>query len=269
MDTFAKELSLHASSLRAFAVSLTRRHAPADDLVQETMLKAWNKQESFELGTNMKAWLFTIMKNEFYSQMRKRGREVQDPDDVFTNGMAVSAGQYSHMDLLDLNTALKRLPKDQREAIVMVGAAGDSYEEAAEAAGCAVGTMKSRVSRARTTLKRILGENEKITGPQKHIWTERLKTLQRIPKEPKQPKTAFVFRRKFRSPTPPQVTHKVPLAIPPPAAVPQPIVIPSFFARVQPKQEQELLTFCGMEFEPLSRLMLSSGGEAQIYSIVE
>lgn len=157
---FKRELLATLPSLRAFAVSLSGRHDKADDLVQDTVMKAWAKQESFELGTNIKAWLFTILRNEFYSQMRKRGREVQDSDGLFTERMAVHPPQYGSMDLADFKKALDRLPDDQREAIVLIGASGFSYEEAAEICNCAIGTMKSRVSRARTRLQQDL----QVTG---------------------------------------------------------------------------------------------------------
>jgi len=158
--SFKRELLATLPSLRAFAFSLSGRHDKADDLVQDTIMKAWAKQESFEMGTNIKAWLFTILRNEFYSQMRKRGREVQDSDGLFTERMAVHPSQFGHMDLADFKKALDTLPDDQREAIVLIGASGFSYEEAAEICNCAVGTMKSRVSRARTRLQDLL----QITG---------------------------------------------------------------------------------------------------------
>ena len=150
-------------SLRAFAVSLTQNADKADDLVQETLVKAWDKHESFQPGTNLKAWLFTILRNEFYSQMRKRGREVQDSDGIMTARLAVHPAQHGQLDLKDFRGALEQLPEDQREAIILIGASGFSYEEAAEICGCAVGTIKSRVSRARTRLQEILkisGEDE-------------------------------------------------------------------------------------------------------------
>lgn len=155
-STFKRELLATLPNLRAFAVSLSGRHDKADDLVQDTVMKAWAKQDSFELGTNIKAWLFTILRNEFYSQMRKRGREVQDTDGAFTERMAVHPAQYGHMDLADFKKALDGLPADQREAIILIGASGFSYEEAADICNCAVGTMKSRVSRARARLQQVL-----------------------------------------------------------------------------------------------------------------
>jgi len=123
-------------------------------------MKAWAKQDSYQMGTNIKAWLFTILRNEFYSQMRKRGREVQDTDGAFTERMSVHPSQYGVLDMADFKKALDTLPPDQREAIILIGASGFSYEEAAEICKCAFGTMKSRVSRARTRLQDIL----KISG---------------------------------------------------------------------------------------------------------
>jgi RNA polymerase sigma-70 factor (ECF subfamily) len=158
--SFKRDLLATLPSLRAFAVSLTGRHDKADDLVQDTIMKAWAKQSSFELGTNIKAWLFTILRNEFYSQMRKRGREVQDTDGVFTERLSVHPAQYGSMDLQDFRKALDSLPPDQREAVILIGASGFSYEEAAEICNCAIGTMKSRVSRARARLQELL----KVSG---------------------------------------------------------------------------------------------------------
>ncbi len=164
--SFKRELLATLPSLRAFAVSLSGRHDKADDLVQDTVMKAWAKQSSFEMGTNLKAWLFTILRNEFYSQMRKRGREVQDTEGAFTERMAVHPSQYGIMDLADFKKALDALPDDQREAVILIGASGFSYEEAAEICKCAVGTMKSRVSRARTRLQTMLGvSGEADYGP--------------------------------------------------------------------------------------------------------
>jgi RNA polymerase sigma-70 factor (ECF subfamily) len=165
-STFKQDLLGAIPSLRAFAMSLAQNADRADDLVQETLVKAWDKQESFQPGTNLKAWVFTILRNEFYSQMRKRGREVQDSDGLITARLAVHPSQFGSMDLEDFRTALETLPEDQREAIILIGASGFSYEEAAEICGCAVGTIKSRVSRARTRLQEILSvSGESDYGP--------------------------------------------------------------------------------------------------------
>src|SRR5262247_618009 len=147
------------TNLRAFAVSLCGDREHADDLVQETLFKAWNHLDSFHEGTNLKAWLFTILRNTYFSERRKRGREVEDADGSYAATLATHPEQHGHMDMQDFRAALTRLPDDQREALILVGAAGFSYEEAAEISGCAVGTIKSRVNRARTKLTEMLGVN--------------------------------------------------------------------------------------------------------------
>ncbi len=155
-DRFTQQLLAEVSSLRAFAASLSGSIQLADDLVQETLLKAWAHADSFHEGTNFRAWLFTILRNTYYSLYRKRGREVNDTDGYFAARLSVPAAQDSSIDLADFRTALAKLPDDQREVLVMVGAAGISYEEAAQICGCAVGTIKSRVNRARVKLAEML-----------------------------------------------------------------------------------------------------------------
>lgn len=153
---FRAQIIAAIPGLRAFGLSLTSRSDKADDLVQETLMKAWKHHESFQQGTNMKAWLYTILRNEFYSQLRKRKREVEDADGVFSSKVAVHAEQHGHLDMADLRIALGKLPDDQREAIILVGASGFSYEEAADICAVAVGTIKSRVNRARVRLATLL-----------------------------------------------------------------------------------------------------------------
>ena len=143
-------------NLRAFAISLTGNYHFADDLVQETLLKAWAHRDKFEPGTNLRAWLFTILRNTYFSEFRKRRREVQDVDGEKAAQLATPPEQYGHLDLADFRAALKQLSSDQREALLLVGAEGFSYEEAAEIIGCAVGTVKSRVNRARVRLAEIM-----------------------------------------------------------------------------------------------------------------
>ena len=149
---FKTELLEAVPALRAFARSLSGRADLADDLAQETLLRAWANRKSFTPGTNLKAWLFTILRNAFYSGLRKRIREVEDPDEMHARNIAVPPGQEEGVDLDDLQRALERLPAEQCEALILIGASGFSYEEAANICGCAVGTMKSRVSRARRAL---------------------------------------------------------------------------------------------------------------------
>jgi RNA polymerase sigma-70 factor (ECF subfamily) len=131
-------------NLRAFAYSLCGNPERADDLVQETLLKAWSHLDSFQEGTNLRAWLFTILRNSYISELRRRRREVEDSDGKKAASLSVAPAQQAHLDMLDLRKALYLLPPDQREALVLVGAAGMSYEEAAEIAGCAVGRQEPR-----------------------------------------------------------------------------------------------------------------------------
>lgn len=153
---FREGLLAAIPSLRAFAFSLIGRSDRADDLVQETMMKAWAHHHSFQPGTNLRAWLYTILRNEFYSQMRKKGREVEDVDGAYSRNVGVHPEQPGHLDMADMRTALGQLPADQREALLLVAASGFSYEEAAKICEVAMGTIKSRVNRARTRLAEIL-----------------------------------------------------------------------------------------------------------------
>lgn len=143
-------------SLRAFAFSLSRNAADADDLVQETLTKAWAHRARFEPGSNLRAWLFTILRNSWYTGAAKRRREVPDEEGRYAAGLTAEASQEWTAELTSLQAALNALPPEHREAIVMVGAAGLSYQEAAEISGCAVGTIKSRVNRARHRLALLL-----------------------------------------------------------------------------------------------------------------
>ena len=161
---FEQSLIGAISHLRAFARSFANDPARADDLVQETLVKAWNSRESFTPGTNFRAWLFTILRNVYFSQHRKLRREVDDPDEQYQSTLSVPPEQHGHLDLADFRAALATLPPDQREALVLVGAEGFSYEEAAEICGCAVGTIKSRVNRARNRLVDLLGDEELKSG---------------------------------------------------------------------------------------------------------
>jgi len=153
-------------SLRAFAISLSGNVDRADDLVQETLLRALANIQSFQPGTNMPAWLFTILRNLFRSEYRKRRREVEDSDGSYAESLKTHPEQTSHVEFKEFSAALAKLPDDQREALILVGASGFSYEEAAEICGCAVGTIKSRVNRARTRLANLLNiENPNDFGP--------------------------------------------------------------------------------------------------------
>jgi RNA polymerase sigma-70 factor, ECF subfamily len=143
-------------SLRAFAISLCGNIDRADDLVQETLLRALSHIDSFQPGTNMPAWLFTILRNLFRSEYRKRRREVEDADGRYAETLKSQPEQTGRVEFEEFRTALAKLPSDQREALILVGASGFSYEDAASICGCAVGTIKSRVNRARTRLADLL-----------------------------------------------------------------------------------------------------------------
>lgn len=157
------ELVEHLPAMRAFAISLTRNPAVADDMVQDTLVKAWSNIDKFVVGTNMRAWLFTILRNTYYSNRRKAKREVADIDGAITENLAEKPAHDGHMQLADFRRALDKLSDEQREALVLVGAIGFSYEEAAQMCGVAVGTIKSRINRARAQLGEMMGYNEKET----------------------------------------------------------------------------------------------------------
>lgn len=147
-------------NLRAFARTLCGAPDQADDLVQEALVKAWKHRSSFEPGSNLKAWMFTILRNSYLSERRKRKYEVSDPDGIMAEQLSVKGEQTAHMDLLDFAKSFSQLPTEQREALILIGAEGFSYEEAAEMCGCAVGTIKSRVNRARVRLTELTGITE-------------------------------------------------------------------------------------------------------------
>jgi RNA polymerase sigma-70 factor, ECF subfamily len=142
--------------LRAFAISLTGNIDQADDLVQEAIVRGLSYLDKFTPGTNMQAWLLTILRNQFHTAYRKRRREVEDPDGTYAARLATAPAQNGHLDLEDLRVALLRLPVEQRETVLLV-AGGISYEEAAQICGVAIGTIKSRVNRARSGLSELLG----------------------------------------------------------------------------------------------------------------
>jgi len=147
-----QDLLALAPSMRAFAWSISHDAAEADDLVQETLLKAWRGRERFQQGTNLRAWLFTILRNTYYTGLARRRREVEDIDGQWAAGLISPANQDWTVSVEELRRAMLRLPPTYREALTLVGGAGMTYEEAAEICDCAVGTIKSRVNRARERL---------------------------------------------------------------------------------------------------------------------
>ncbi len=147
-------------ALRAFAWSLCHNASDADDLVQDTLIKAWTNREKFEPGTNLRAWLFTILRNTYYTAVVRRRREVRDETGEYAGTLKSAPTQDWSVALHSLQDALRKLPDEHREALVLVGAAGLSYEEAAEICGCALGTIKSRVNRARARLLKIMDAHD-------------------------------------------------------------------------------------------------------------
>ena len=155
---FKVQLGQVIPHLRAFGRSLSGSRDLADDLVQETLLKAWAARKRFQAGTNMRAWTFIILRNLYLSQMRRARFKGEWDDLVADRLLAAPASQDRHVELTDMQRALLHLPQPQREALILVGAGGFAYEEAADICGVAVGTIKSRVARGRVALETILTE---------------------------------------------------------------------------------------------------------------
>jgi RNA polymerase sigma-70 factor (ECF subfamily) len=159
-EAFKTALIALIPQLRAFARTLAGDPTAADDLAQDAMMKAWDARASFELGTNMKAWTFMILRNQFYSEKRRSWRQAQLDQDAAERTLVAVDDPSSPVALDELRMGLGMLPAEQREALILVGAGGFAYEEAAAICGCAVGTVKSRVSRARRALQLILERGE-------------------------------------------------------------------------------------------------------------
>lgn len=153
---FKKDLVKLIPHLRAFARTLCGDAAAADDLAQDAIMKAWDARSSFQIGTNMKAWTFMILRNQFYSEKRRSWRQSQLDQESAERTLVAPDDPEAPVALDEMRLALGMLPPEQREALILVGAGGFAYEEAAEICECAVGTVKSRVSRARRALQGIL-----------------------------------------------------------------------------------------------------------------
>ena len=151
------EIALHIRDMRAFAMSLSRNHAAADDLVQDTIVKAWSNFDKFTLGTDLRAWLFTILRNTFFSNRRKASREVADPDGIHAANLFVLPQHDGKLAFREFLVAFNQLSAEHREVLILIGANGYSYEEAGNMMGVATGTAKSRASRARARLCELMG----------------------------------------------------------------------------------------------------------------
>ena len=178
-DEFKEELAQVIPHLRAFGRSLSGSRDLADDLVQETLLKAWAARKRFQAGTNMRAWTFIILRNLFLSQMRRARFKGEWDDLTASKILAAPASQDRHIELSDMQRALMHLPQPQREALILVGAGGFAYEEAAEICGCAVGTIKSRVARGRVALEGLLSSG-KLPSRRQHRTDPNKSALQTI-----------------------------------------------------------------------------------------
>jgi RNA polymerase sigma-70 factor (ECF subfamily) len=158
VDTFEADLIALIPSMRAFSRSLCSDPTQAEDLAQEGLARAWAARTSFAPGTNLKAWTFVILRNQYYSEKRRSWRSTPLDPDIAERSLAAVDNPLGHIELDELRRALNLLPDNQREALILIGAGGFSYEEAGEICGGAVGTIKSRVSRARRQLSAILAE---------------------------------------------------------------------------------------------------------------
>lgn len=155
-------LPQQTQALRRRALKLTSNEHRAEDLVQDTFLKAWAYRDSYRPDTQMRAWLFTILRNTFISDLRKSRREVEDVDDAMAATLLEEPRQDHALALNELISALALLPETQRRALVLMGAYGFSQLEVADACGCTIGTIKSRVSRSRATLNQIMAHDEVV-----------------------------------------------------------------------------------------------------------
>lgn len=147
----------HLPNMRAFAISLTRNGADADDLVQDAVIKAWRKFQLYEDGTNLRAWLFTVLRNTFYSDLRRLRNETASRLDDVAEHLSVGPTHEGRLALRDFEKVFALLQPEQREALTLVGASCLSYEEAADLCGVPTGTIKSRINRGRARLHELLG----------------------------------------------------------------------------------------------------------------
>ncbi|AWW74278.1 RNA polymerase subunit sigma-70 [Erythrobacter sp. KY5] len=155
---FKKDMVALVPSLRAFARGLCRNRDLADDLAQEAMTRAWAARETYIPGSNFKAWMFTILRNEFYNSLRKSKRETSLEPEQAERALIQQATQENGIHVSDVERTMSRLPSQQAEALWLVAGAGMSYEEAAIIVGTNIGTVKSRVSRARETMRVFMGD---------------------------------------------------------------------------------------------------------------
>ena len=155
-EDFRKQLLAVIPALRGFSRGLCGNRELADDMAQDAMMRAWAAQASFTPGTNFRAWIFMILRNQFYTTIRRNARMVSWDPEVAERVLIAQAAQQDGLNLQDVEAALQKLPLEQREVLLLIGVNGMSYEEAAEVMGCAIGTIKSRLARGRTALATLV-----------------------------------------------------------------------------------------------------------------
>ena len=163
-EEFRAQLLAVIPALRGFARGLCGNRELADDMAQDAMMRAWAAQASFTPGTNFRAWIFMILRNQFYTTIRRNSRMVSWDPEVAERVLIAQAAQHDGLNLQDVQKALQKLPIEQREVLILIGANGLSYEEAAEVMGCAIGTIKSRLARGRTALSTLINGTEQYNA---------------------------------------------------------------------------------------------------------
>ena len=163
-EEFRAQLLAVIPALRGFARGLCGNRELADDMAQDAMMSAWAAQSSFTSGTNFRAWIFMILRNQFYTTIRRNSRMVSWDPEVAERVLIAQAAQHDGLNLQDVQDALQKLPLEQREVLILIGANGLSYEEAAEVMGCAIGTIKSRLARGRKALSILINGTEQYNA---------------------------------------------------------------------------------------------------------
>lgn len=159
---FSAEMTASLPALRSFARSLCRQRDMADDLVQETMVRAWSSRHTFLPGSKFRPWLFTILRNQFYNAVRKQGRLVAWEPEAAERLLVQQPDQEARLHVADIEGALEQLPDSQREMLLLIAGSGLSYEEAAVVADCKLGTVKSRINRGRAAMRAIIEHGESL-----------------------------------------------------------------------------------------------------------
>lgn len=183
-EAFRDQLVAMIPQLRSFARGLCGWRDMADDLAQDTMTRAWSARASFTPGTNFRAWMFMIMRNQFYTSIRKSNRTTSLDPELAERTLIQSPEQQHHIHVADVAKALQKLPFEQREVLLLIGANGVSYEEAAEIVGCAVGTIKSRLARGRKALAVLIeGDDDAMFMIERSAAAPRKRAASRIAAE--------------------------------------------------------------------------------------